>query len=352
MTNYTITIQHPFEKQARITPSADAATASQLFTAIDWQALDKELYDRQEEVVHYFYFYEIRSEVNNKKRTLTISPDLSEEHKRVADGLLFMVRYEYPHPEKSGAYLDYKLEQCTYAFARQCLDAFVKEDLSFFATHFEAPGNKSRKTGGCFRKIFIAMLVMALAIVAFLHFYIGWRHVPTHLATVKSFFFQDKASEEDDGIATAVETVTASSGNTDIATPAPEVLLDTILWKRQIEQGNFIPEGVREEYERAIHFDYSTLQPADEKPDSQEAESAIIYRYKQEVTSLLENDHAHIRIGTCYKAPLQQGRNGTELARVTAMVSAFNAKGDNLGNIQLPLDIAYDFVQYASDPGT
>jgi hypothetical protein len=34
------------------------------------------------------------------------------------------------------------------------------------------------------------------------------------------------------------------------------------------------------------------------------------------------------------------------------MICAFNNKGDNLGNIQHPLGIAYDFVQYASVPGS
>lgn len=350
--NYTITVQHPFETQERMTRTSDAAAALQIFEAINWQALDKELYDRQDEVIHYFHFYEIQSEFNNEKRTLTISPDFSEDHNNAEDGMLFMVRYEYPHPDKTGTYLDYKIQQIEYAFARKCLEAFIKEDRLFFAEHFETPRNKNRKTGGCFRKLFIVMLFITVAALAFIHFYIGWRHVPYHFATVKSYFFDDRGNDEADGMASVPDTVVASMGTTDIATSAPEVLLDTILWKKQIEQGNFIPEGVMEEYERAIRFDYSALQPADEKPDSQEAEQAIIYRYKQEVTSLLERDHAHIRIGTCYKAPLQNGSNGQELARVTAMVCAFDNKGNNLGNIQLPLYIAYDFVQYASDPGT
>ncbi|WP_435522210.1 hypothetical protein [Chryseobacterium indoltheticum] len=43
-------------------------------------------------------------------------------------------------------------------------------------------------------------------------------------------------------------------------------------------------------------------------------------------------------------------QSGDELVRVTAMVSAFNKERGNLGNIQMPLDVIYDFVQYKSEP--
>ncbi|WP_165499686.1 hypothetical protein [Pedobacter frigidisoli] len=34
------------------------------------------------------------------------------------------------------------------------------------------------------------------------------------------------------------------------------------------------------------------------------------------------------------------------------MVSAFNKERGNLGNIQAPLGVIYDFVKYQSDPNT
>ena len=65
------------------------------------------------------------------------------------------------------------------------------------------------------------------------------------------------------------------------------------------------------------------------------------------------NNKAHIVIGKCYMAPLQSSeKNGQEIARVTAMISGFNKKDGNLGNIQRPLYIVYDFVKFESDPTT
>ncbi|MCX8532792.1 hypothetical protein [Chryseobacterium luquanense] len=139
----------------------------------------------------------------------------------------------------------------------------------------------------------------------------------------------------------------AESGNVDIATPAPESPIDTLMWTNAIKNKDYIPDEVLAEIKRYKARDFSKLILAERKPTDEEAQNAIIRNYKNEVTKLLDEYKAHIQIGTAYNAPLQ---SGDELVRVTAMVSAFNKERGNLGNIQMPLNVIYDFVQYKSEP--
>ncbi len=342
--SFKISIQNPFEQQEHITENANASIALQLFEEIDWATIAQEMYHREDEVIHYLYYYEIASEVYGAKRTLTITPDFDAPN----EASVFITRYEYPDNAKPGKYLDYEIHNSHYAFAKDCITAFTANNQQFLTEHFEAPRAQNINSGGCFKKVFIGFLVCCIALIAFTHFIIGWNHVHTHISNLKAYIVASESNAADDVSEPGVDTAT----NIDYATVAPQVLLDTIYWKRQIEKGEFVPEEVRAAYEIAIRYDFSQLQTGDERPNSEEAESAILYRYKEDVKQLLERDKAHIRIGKCYKAELQNGANGEETARVTAMICAFDKKGNNLGNIQMPLDIAYDFVQYASDPGT
>ncbi|MCH5719811.1 hypothetical protein [Niabella hibiscisoli] len=352
---FTVIIQDPFKQTEQTHSSLSGEEAGQLFQQIDWAQLEKAVYDRLEEVVHHFYFYEISQEANGEKRTLTISPGLLPEDDMPATRPAYMVRYEYPHPTKPGKYLDYVHQQCDYAFAEQTVKAFVQGDRQFFNDRFETPRNKNLGRRSSVKKLLKVLLVLVLAMLLFIQFVIGWSHVPEHLASLRMWVFpQSFENAEADEAEAAIASAEAAANNiTDVATSAPEVLLDTVMWKAAIERGDFIPDGVKEEYERARRFDHTRLQPATDRPTSEEAQEAILHYYKERVGNLLKDNNATIRIGKAYNAPLQVGdSNGGEIARVTAMVCAFNKKGDNLGNIQMPLDIAYDFVQYANDPGT
>lgn len=133
----------------------------------------------------------------------------------------------------------------------------------------------------------------------------------------------------------------------DVAQSAPESPLDIKMWERAIKNNDYIPDGVLDKVKRYKARDFSKLVMADDKPTDDEAQEAIVRNYQNEVTSLLKQYKATIKIGTCYNAPLQ---TNDEVARVTAMVSAFNKENGNLGNIQKPLDIIYDFVKYKDDP--
>lgn len=349
---FTVTVQDPFKEQEQSVPSLSGGEALQLFEQIDWAQLEKAVYERLDEVVNHLYFYEISQDANGDKRTLTISPGLGRADEMPSNRPAYMVRYEYLHPAQPGSLLDYKHQQCDYAFAQDALKAFVQGDRQFFLEQFETPRNKNLSRGRVLKKLFRVFLILLVALLLLIHFVLGWSHVPEHLSSLRTWLFPDSGESAN----VAEETASAATADMDSITDvvaAPEVLSDTVMWKAAIERGDYVPDIVKESYERARKFDYSKLQVATEQPTSKQAQDAILSYYKEQVGKLLEDNNAYIRIGKAYNAPLQQDNtNGGEVARVTAMICAFNKQGDNLGNIQMPLDIAYDFVQYASDPGT
>ncbi|WP_211316557.1 hypothetical protein U0035_02810 [Niabella yanshanensis] len=353
---FTVALQDPFEQQEEIINSLSGDAAWQLFRQVDWEQLEKAVYERLDDVVHHLYFYEISLGADGDKRTLHISPGFGRDGDMPSTRRIFMVRYEYPHPAKPGRYLNYSYQQSDYAFAQDAVKAFIQGNRQFFTDQFETPRNKGLSRGKLFKKLFRAFLVLLVALLLFIQFVIGWNHVPEHLASVRMWLFpgsfENSEADEADAAAPLKAAAEAAAGITDVAQSAPQVLLDTVMWKAAIERGDFIPDGVKDDYERARHFDYTKLEPASQQPDNEEAQDAILHYYKGKVGELLKDHNAYIRIGKAYNAALRpDGTNGGEIARVTAMVCAFNKQGENLGNIQMPLDIAYDFVQYAGDPG-
>ncbi|MGJ1420134.1 hypothetical protein ACR79T_10955 [Sphingobacterium spiritivorum] len=201
------------------------------------------------------------------------------------------------------------------------------------------------------RTMLIVISSIIVFILLFLHFVVGWHHIPHHLQELKDEFLSSSSSSDiHNGEAAGADTI---SVGVDYATRAISEPLDTLMWGKQIRTGEFVPEGVKEEYDYIKTIDFSKLVPAEDVPTDEEAQFAIVRHYKQEVVNLLKSNDAHIRIGKGYNAPLQKrDDNEQEIARVTAMVSGFNTKGVNLGNIQMPLGIVYDFVKFASDPNT
>lgn len=334
---FTVTVQDPFEQQAQTNALLSGDEAWQRFEQVDWEQLEKAVYDRLDEVVHHFYFYEISEDAYGDKRTLNISPGFVRNGDMPTKRRLYMVRYEYPHPTQPGRYLDYSYPQSDDAFAQESVKAFIQGNRQFFTSRFEMPANKGLVRSRLFKKLFRLALILLAALLLFVQFVVGWSHVPEHWASLKMWLFPgsfENAAADEAEPAVAMATG-AAAGITDSAKPAPAVLLDTVRWKAAIERGDFIPEGVKEDYERARRFDYTRLQPATEQPTSQEAEHAILHYYKEEARKLLKEHNAHIRIGKAYTAPLQpDGTNGGEIARVTAMVCALNRRGRTLATFR------------------
>jgi hypothetical protein len=204
----------------------------------------------------------------------------------------------------------------------------------------------NRQKSSSLKKALIFLGVFSLIIFLFVKYIIGFQHVGHHLESLQSVLFSNLDTSD-----AAEETPITSI--TDVAQESVESPIDTLMWVNAIKNKEYIPESVLEEIKRYKKRDFSKLVVAEDAPTDKEAEEAIVHHFKNEVVSLLQRENAHIKIGTCYAAPIQNTNNGDkEIARVTAMVSAFSASRGNLGNIQRPLDVIYDFVKFQSDPKT
>jgi hypothetical protein len=192
-----------------------------------------------------------------------------------------------------------------------------------------------------------------LTSLAWFVYSIGPQHIPHHIQyyLLNGLFSSgsDTTSPTEAGTdMVPIDTTAVVYANENLEAP-----MDTVMWLNSIAAGGYIPDDVKEELERVRHRDFSSLIVAQDFPANEEAQAAIIQRYRNEVSDLLAQYDAHIKIGKCFSAPLQSSdENGNEIARVTAMVCAFNSKNENLRNIQRPLDTIYDFVKFESDPNT
>jgi hypothetical protein len=193
-----------------------------------------------------------------------------------------------------------------------------------------------------FRKSIIALLVFVLLFLA-AGFYLGFRHIPMHIADLWNSITSSSSHSNE---AAHADTLQNTQPDSVSATPAITAPLDTTVWINAIKRGDYIPPTVMEELAMARKMDFSKLVVAINKPFDEQAEQALMERYGKEVINLLKGKNAHVKVGQCYEGVLQQN----ETARVSCMVSCFNENGDNLGNIQLPLITAYDFVTYQDNP--
>lgn len=215
--------------------------------------------------------------------------------------------------------------------------------------------NKKQSFFQRFKKTIIGSVIFLLLMLAFAN-WLGFQHVPMHVRdlyyAITGLFHRDHSmdnlNEAQKAALKASDTVV-----TDVALPAPSEPVDTVFLAARIKSGDYTPPSYKEDLERTRKTDFSKLQKASDKPTDQEAEQALVRHYGDELINLLRPRKAHIRAGQCYNAPLQSGANHQkETARVTCMVSAFNSKNENIGNIEQPLGIIYDFVKLDGDPDT
>ena len=203
-----------------------------------------------------------------------------------------------------------------------------------------------------FKRYKKTVISFGVIIVLFLGvgYYLGFQHIPHH---VKELWQMIAGSTNNEAQPAMDASVAAEGTTTEVASRAPEFPLDTLMWVNFIKNGDYIPDGVKEELAAIRKTDFSKLIMATDKPDDFEIRQAIVQRFGEEAINLLKQNDATLKGGKAYNAPLQKSeKNGLETARVTMMVTAFNSKNDNLMNIQEPLLPAYDFVKYESDPDT
>jgi len=205
-----------------------------------------------------------------------------------------------------------------------------------------------------FKKTIIGSALFLVFLLLFAN-WLGFQHVPRHIRDL--YYAIESVVNPHDALAEykaahpgepepAVESVT-------VRKPAPISPLDTVYWAKEVKTDNYIPDGIKEELAMIRKTDFSKLKIAEDRPGDTDAQQALVRQYGEEMIKLLADHQAYIRVGKCYQAPLKVRSDGhKEIARVTCMVSAFNDKDGNLGNIQLPLDVIYDFIKVDDDPYT
>jgi hypothetical protein len=198
-----------------------------------------------------------------------------------------------------------------------------------------------------FKKTIVALLIFGVMLLLFAN-WLGFKHIPNHVAVLWSGVKEFKFNRQPD---TNRYAPVYEAEVTEVAS-APMVPFDTVFWIDQVKKREFIPENVKEDLEVARKMDFSKLSIAKDAPSDEDIQQALIHRYGQKMTQLLENNDAHLKVGKCYQADLQPSNKYKEQARVTCMVCAFDSKNRNLGNISMPLYIVYDFVKYEEDPHT
>lgn len=198
------------------------------------------------------------------------------------------------------------------------------------------------------------MITFGVLIFLFLGlaYYVGFQHVPHHVRYLWQAVASTPSDIDNEQTQAAMGTSVPVADTTAVVS-APDTPLDTLMWANAIKNGDYIPDGVKEELEMIRKADFSKLTIARDKPSDLEIKQAIVRRFGEEAIKLLQENDATLRGGKAYHAPLQNtAKNGQEIARVTMMVTGFNSKNINLMNIQLPMLPAYDFVKFESDPDT
>jgi hypothetical protein len=208
-----------------------------------------------------------------------------------------------------------------------------------------------------FKKTIIGTAIFLLLLLAFCN-WLGFKHVPEHIQEL--YYSINGLFNREDPMAhltkeqkAALEASASDTVRTETALPAAMEPTDTLFLKAQIKAGGYVPPSYKEELEQVRKIDFTKLEKATDKPTDEEVEQALVRHYGDELINLLRPRQAHIKAGQCYNAPLQPRTDkNKEIARVTCMVSAFNNKNENLGNISRPLDIVYDFIKLDGDSNT
>lgn len=204
-----------------------------------------------------------------------------------------------------------------------------------------------------FKRYKKTIISLGIIVVLFLGlgYYLGFQHIPHHVRELGQMV--GISGNTDSGEQAAMDAAVTTEDMTTEVASAPEFPLDTLMWVNSIKNGDYIPDGVKEELARIRNTDFSKMSVATDKPNDSEIRQAIVQRFGEEAINLLKQNDATLKGGKAYHAPLQNTeKNGQEIARVTMMVTAFNSKHVNLMNIQEPLLPVYDFVKFESDPDT
>ncbi|MCZ4243255.1 hypothetical protein [Pedobacter punctiformis] len=144
MNNITIKFQNPFEENIRVINYINEEQTIKSFLAINWEQLDIDSYEKHDDVIHDYYFFDIEFTDNlNFKHSLNISGLYTYGEVLMAHGPQFYIRYIRPVEKTSRGFLglgapktktvlsELEMEECDKLFVIGCLEAFLNRDTVF-----------------------------------------------------------------------------------------------------------------------------------------------------------------------------------------------------------------------------
>ena len=144
MKQFKITYQNPFEQEPKNIRFFNQEETINSFLAIDWAKLNLECFDKEEEVLHNFYFFDIEATDDHEgKSNLTIAGQYTYGEQLEQSGPLFDVIFERQKEETSRGFLGLGAEKTKMVsstnhlpdsdqkMATKCIAAFLNEELEF-----------------------------------------------------------------------------------------------------------------------------------------------------------------------------------------------------------------------------
>lgn len=144
MKEFKITYQNPFAQDLKNISFYSQEETITSFLAIDWAKLNLECFEREGEVVHNFYFFDITAmEGQVATSSLTIPGQYTHGEQLERSGPLFDVIYQRQEEKKTRGFLGLGAEKTKLVavtthlpdsdqnFVTKCISAFLNDELEF-----------------------------------------------------------------------------------------------------------------------------------------------------------------------------------------------------------------------------
>ena len=150
MNNVRIRFQHPFKTETEEISYINSEQTIKTFLAINWEQLNTDIYEKHDDVIHDYYFFEI-SYVDHStlEHSLNLSGLYTHGEKLRLNGPQFYITYVRPVEKTSRGFLGLgkmktkmvsaalEMEDCSINLVLACLKAFLNNDTGFLENNIE-----------------------------------------------------------------------------------------------------------------------------------------------------------------------------------------------------------------------
>lgn len=147
MQNVVIKFQNPFNEFEESIVYINNEQTIQSFIAINWEQLNTDIYEKHDDVIHDYYFFEVSyTDFANHKNILNIGGAYTHGENLELNGVQFDVRYTRPIEKTSKGFFglgasktktvsnEVWMDECNKPFVVKCLKAFLNQDTLFLET--------------------------------------------------------------------------------------------------------------------------------------------------------------------------------------------------------------------------